>query len=125
MPEFVEYSLKISPIWGPKLIENGVLAGSWAVQVPSGETMLARDRFLMDLGLDFGSLSEPRWDQIKLIWSDSTRPTRLHTLLDGFQHRFLIDFGAMFELFKLIFLMLVGGRQSVHVNIVYQIVFND
>ena len=63
MPEFFEYLSKISPIWGPKLIQNGVPAGSWAVQVPSGETMLARDRFFIDLGLHFGSLLEPCWAQ--------------------------------------------------------------
>ena len=61
------------------------------------------------LGIDFGSI----WGSIsgpilelkfikiikKSIWTASKRPKKLNTLLDGFQHRLLIDFGTILDLF--------------------------
>ena len=69
---------KTDPKWGPS---------------GSGETI--------DLGLHFVNLLEPCWAQShkKIDLSDSKSPKGLTTLLDGFLHRLLIDFGPILELF--------------------------
>ena len=101
MLEFFQNLFKILK----KSLQNGVPEGSWAVGGPFREARRPRDWFLMDLGVLWGSILGPIWE-VKLIrivkksiLSDSKSLKTLNTLLDGFQHRFLIDFGAMLELF--------------------------
>ena len=50
----------------------------------------------------WGSILEVKFINIvkKSIWSDSESLKTLNTLLDGLQYRFLIDFGAILEVFE-------------------------
>jgi len=127
MFEFFQNLLKIFQ----KSLQNGVPEGSWAVGVPFREASRPRDWFLMDLGVIWGSILGPIWEAKvintvkKSILSDSKSLKTLNTLLDGFQHWFFIDFGAIWSFLKVIFGMVFGGRQHVHVNIVFQRFFND
>ena len=52
----------------------------------------------------------------KSIFGDSKRPPKLNTLLHGFQHRFLTDFGPILDLFLESFWIRFGDRRHVHVN---------
>ena len=61
---------------------------------------------MIDFEVIWGSILGPIWEikfiniVKKSIWSDSESLKTLNTLLDGLQHRFLIDFGAILELFE-------------------------
>ena len=50
----------------------------------------------------------------KSIFGDSKSPPKLNTLLHGFQHRFLIDFGPILDLFLIVFCVGFGGRRHAH-----------
>ena len=88
MLEFFQNLFKILQ----KSLQNGVPEGSWAVGGPFREARRPRDRFLMDLGVLWGSILGPIWEAklIKIvkksILSDSKSLKTLNTLLDGFQH---------------------------------------
>ena len=88
---------KIAPKWGP-----GGFLGRWGARKPRRP----RDWFLTDLGVIWGSILGPIWEAKvintvkKSILSDSKSLKTLNTLLDGFQHWFFIDFGAIPELFE-------------------------
>ena len=102
MLEFFQNLLKIFQ----KSLQNGVPEGSWAVGGPFREARRPRDWFLMDLGVIWGAILGHIWEvkSIKIIkksiLSDSKSLKTLNTLLDGFQHWFFIDFGAIPELFE-------------------------
>ena len=65
----------------------------------------------------------------KSIFGDSKRPPKLNTPLHGFQHRFLIDFGPILDLFLIAFCIDFWGRSHAHdINatpVIFQIIFND
>ena len=84
-----------------KSLQNGVPGGSGAVGAPFRGAGRPRGRFLMVLGVHFGTHLGPIWE-VKLIrvvkksiLSESKSLKTLNTNLDGFRHWFLTDFGAI------------------------------
>ena len=75
-----------------KSLQNGVPGGSGAVGAPFRGAGRPRGRFLMDLGVLWGSILGPIWEAklIRIversILSGSKSLKTLNTLLDGFQH---------------------------------------
>ena len=117
MPEFFQYWSQTSsktgaitdPQWGP--------GGFWG-----RPGALGRDH--VGSGSIFHRFRAPFWEPFgamlgsktvkKSIWGDSKSPKRLNTLLDGFQHRLLIDFGPILDLFLEGFLIRFAGYRNVH-----------
>ena len=97
MLEFFQNLFKIFQ----KSLQNGVPGGSGAVGEPFRGAGRPRDRFLMVLGVHFGTHFGTHLGSTlirivkKSISSDSKSFKTLNTLLDGFQHWFLMDFGAI------------------------------
>ena len=78
---------KTDPKWGP----GGFLGRPGALgrdHVGSGSIF---HRFRAPFWEPFGAMLGSKTVK-KSIWGDSKSPKRLNTLLDGFQHRLLIDF---------------------------------
>ena len=85
---------KTDPKWGP----GGFLGRPGALgrdHVGSGSIF---HRFRAPFWEPFGAMLGSKTVK-KSIWGDSKSPKRLNTLLDGFQHRLLIDFGPILDLF--------------------------
>ena len=106
MPEFLPNLLKIIK----KSLQNVVPKGSWAVGGPFREARRPRDWFLTDFGAHFGTHLGGKINKNQknnLEWFKELIKT-LNTLLDGFQHWFLIDFGAILKLFQMLLVCFWG-----------------
>ena len=96
MLEFFQNLFKIFK----KSLKNGVPEGSWAVGGPFREARRPRDWFLIDSWVIWGSILGPIWEVIFIKCFNSKSLKTLNTLLDGFQHWFLVDLAAILEVFS-------------------------
>ena len=116
-------------------MQNGVLEGPRGVLGASGSPSERPCYFQIDFSSIWGSILGPFWSHVgikiieKSIFGDSKRPPKLNTLLHGFQHRFLIDFGSILDLFLRVFCIGFGGRRHAHnidaTSVIFQIIFDD